>query len=61
MNTAKSKKRKMLAQVDEMRESLLDEIATEELEYKGTVNLENMNNELAKTPSTERKGVYQNG
>lgn len=39
-------------------ETLLDELADTELQYQGTENLENWNKELAKTPSTERKGVY---
>ncbi len=37
----KSEKRKMLAKFDEMRESLLDAITSEELEYRGTAHLEN--------------------
>ena len=37
---------------------LLDGRAVVELQYQGTEYLENVNRELAKTPSTERKGVY---
>lgn len=41
--------------------TMLDELITPELQYQRTVNLENVNKELAKTPSTERKGVNTNG
>lgn len=39
------------------RKSLLDETTVVRLKYKGTEHLENHHNHLAKTPSTERKGV----
>lgn len=39
-------------------ETMLDGQVATELQYQGTENLENWNKELAKTPSTERKGVY---
>lgn len=42
-------------------ETILDELTVPELQYQGTANLENEHNELAKTPSTERKGVFDNG
>lgn len=42
-------------------EMLLDERIDPVLQYQGTANLENWNNGLAKTPSTARKGVKQNG
>lgn len=38
-------------------EMLLDGRAALEVQYLGTENLENENKELAKTPSTEWKGV----
>ena len=48
------KRNNMPGSFDEM---LLDGRAVSELQYHGTENLENWNNKLAKTPSTERKGV----
>lgn len=39
----------------------LDGQVVSELQYRRTANLENEHNELAKTPSTERKGVFENG
>lgn len=39
----------------------LDVAAVSGLQYQGTEYLENVNKELAKAPSTERKGVYYNG
>lgn len=43
---------------DSFDEIPLDGQAASELQYRRTENLENLNNGLAKTPSTERKGVY---
>lgn len=42
-------------------ETILDELTIPELQYQGTANLENEHKTLAKTPSTERKGVNTNG
>ena len=42
-------------------ETMLDELAVPELQCQRTANLENKHNGLAKTPSTEWKGVNTNG